>query len=108
MVLLVQYGRCVRYRLLVLGHSTITSSPPRRALPPTYLKACLMKSRLSLIFTALVVLLGSMVWVVRDRNSASTGAPAMAVSDHPSISNVPITVATVTETPAIPIAAVNR
>src|SRR4051812_38536815 len=45
-----------------------------------------MKSRLTLIFSALVVLLGSMVWLVQDRRSNATGpVPALAAER-----NVPI------------------
>ena len=43
-----------------------------------------MKSRLSLIFAALVVLLGSMVWIIQDRRSAVT-PPAMAAAPSDAI-----------------------
>lgn len=46
-----------------------------------------MKSGLSLIFAALVVLLGAMVWVVRDRQTA---APALASAVAPEIDAAPL------------------
>ncbi|MBC8107316.1 MAG: LysM peptidoglycan-binding domain-containing protein [Anaerolineae bacterium] len=45
-----------------------------------------MKSRLTLIFSALVVLLGSMTWLVQDRKSNATGpVPALAAERSVSI-----------------------
>lgn len=45
-----------------------------------------MKSRLTLIFSALVVLMGSMIWLVQDRRSSGTGpAPALAAERSVSV-----------------------
>ncbi len=52
-----------------------------------------MKSRLTLIFAALVVLLGSMIWVVQDRRTTN-GARALAAAD------IPLAPATITPAPA--------
>lgn len=46
-----------------------------------------MKSRLSLIFAALVVVLGAMLWVVQDRK---TGASAPALEAAPAVAHAPI------------------
>src|SRR5687768_12635058 len=50
-----------------------------------------MKSRLSLIAAALVVLLGSMVWLVQDRATVSTAAmlPTVAAPTAPVVGFVP-------------------
>jgi hypothetical protein len=70
-----------------------------------------LKTRMSLIFAALVVILVSMIWVVRDRGNAGDVAQAPAMAPQPPIAvlvqSVPAPVAAeVTQTPPIPAAVV--
>src|SRR3954470_12875313 len=65
-------------------------------------KGHFMKSRLSLIFVTLVVLLGSMVWVIQDRRNVAS-LPAMAAPSAP-ISVEATPAAAVLPASAIPVA----
>src|SRR4051812_1443282 len=72
----------------------------------TFPKEACMKSRLTLIFAALVVLLGAMAMLVRDR-SAVVPAPAMAILENdselitPPASGAAPTAAVVAPAPAV-------
>src|SRR5690348_15494504 len=73
------FGGCVSMVIIIgpsfVGCSAIADPMSHEALM-IHRKRAFMKSRLSLIFATLVVLLGSMVWVVQDRHSSSA-VPAM-------------------------------